>query len=434
MAKTSSQTPSATGKKSKSDSAGSLDRIQDDAQANSKRYLTILLILAIIVAAGLIFWQFFKSSKLEEEVGMYEVLQGALSEQTWEDRAQSLVDIQDKMKGAPQEPWYWVECAISHMHAASQQKTPADMIRYYESAVEACNVVQSEFAKTPWNTLPYRSKAPADLPEGESIPSYVAHIKARCEDQIEWLQPYEGAELTPAKDSNFTAELKFLIDETEHSLTIRTYSEAAPEAVANLKRLAEHFTNTHVIALQQDDMNADTNNAIILGTPYSKMVPDREDLHGNEADWVGFTLPPESPQMPVRRGHVAFGPRVELNQEVGIDPMRLIIYLTDDAQAKPTTTIFGEIEGSEEALTALDNLLPVFEGEGEERAKKMLPSGAGGMRFLVPEKRPKVIGVTTTGTPARSPDRPIESAPVMPAMPEERAPEEKDPDENDTGK
>jgi hypothetical protein len=80
--------------------------------------------------------------------------------------------------------------------------------------------------------------------------------------------------------------------------------------------------------------------------------------------------------------------------------------------------VFGEIEGSEEALTALDGLLATVVVEGEDRNKKVLAAvETPNLRLLEPEKSVAVKSVTVEGSPAVTPEAPITEEIVMPEKP-----------------
>jgi hypothetical protein len=322
------------------------------------------------------------------------------------------------MKGTEREAWYWWERARAARTVADIAKTPEEKIAAFQSARDACEILGSRFPKSSWVALPWRSSpAPRD-PQDQPVPSLTARLKTYCDAQIKWLQSVAGQGVTTTPDPDFSATLTLDIDGTEHTLKIKTYSAVAPYEVQNLVRLADYFAGTQLFGLQQDDPNTNVNHAVVLGSPLSKLVPDRKDVHGGPGDWVGFTLPSKASPLAIKRGSVGWAPRIENNVSVGLDPTRLVICLQDQAGFPNSLGVFGEIEGSEEALTALDGLLATVVVEGEDRNKKVLAAvETPNLRLLEPEKSVAVKSVTVEGSPAVTPEAPITEEIVMPEKP-----------------
>lgn len=405
-------------------------RLGNDFSIRPRFYATVLLVVALAVAAFMIWRQFSAQSTANAQAKAYTALTDMMSEPEASTRLTKLMDIESTLKGTDQEPWYWWSRAQTAKAVADAATTPEEKLKAFRSAADACSVLESRFSKTPWVQLPWRSThGPRDQAD-QPIPSLVTKLRTHSEAQIKWLQALDTKQLTPTTDSAFHADLVLSVDGVDHTLKLKTYSQFAPLEVENLARLATYFEGTHVFAIQQDDENTNTNHAVVLGSPLSKLAPTRSDLHGGTTDWVGFTLPSRATPLTLKRGSIGWGVRYENNIPVGLDPTRLVIYLNSEARTSQNLGLFGEIEGSEDALKALDAMLPVVDVDGETRTKKVLASAPSMLRWLVPEKLAAVKSLVVTGTPDRAPAVPNTAEIVLPEKPADLPKEEGQPKES----
>lgn len=420
---------------------GMLPRLATRFRERPALLVSAIIVAALLVGAFMVFQQIQKKSRAAEESRIYSAFSEARGATDAKDRLARLRDLEDAMRGVKIEPWYLFELAKAARMRADAAETIPEKISAYRLAANVAARIETDFPASAWAALPWRSApAPRDPPD-QPVPSLAKRLREFCEKQIAWLQPFEGQDFTSTVDPGFEVSITFSLLESTYEMVIRVYSGEAPQEVANLVRLKDYFEGTGLLALQQDDPNTDTNHAVVFGSPFTKLAPGRTDIHGSPDDWVGFTLPAKANTLTVKRGRVGWAHRFEKNASVGLDPTRLVVYLSDDARTQTPSGIFGEVVDSEEALSALSGLLAVVEREDEDTFKKQLPAlEAPGVRWLVPEVRPKIMEVRVLGTPATAPENPVLAEPAMPDVPpapeppkEPDAPERK-PGEDDAEK
>lgn len=418
------------------------DRLNEGLTANPKKAAT--LVVAIVVV-GLIIkfgYQYFTEKSASDQDRQYveilaaggtwaENLWGGVSIDTQRDakaRLEALRDVSTEAREGEYGAYYWWLTSKAAWEAAEAEEDPDEKIRLFTECRDACNQLETKHPDSVWMKVPWKSSQTEEI-----HPSLVVRRRAYCEAQIKFIEEHKAgvggtAEADPGVEASLT-----LTDENDpkvtHTFKIRTFSEAAPYAVEQfLQNLREKkWDGTHIYAIHENDPNTATIDAVSLGSPLSRS-PWATDLHGQDKDWVGFTLPIEPNRQEPKRGTIAFELHRDNGQVSGVSPTNLVIHLSDHpkpAASNQARVVFAEIvddEAGKAAMTWLENL-------AFDDTKPVGPQQ--GASVYAPKLTIRVTGGEPKGTPKVAPSMPLLKEWIDPEQPEKPKEDPKPENEGD---
>lgn len=338
-------------------SASVWERLAQDGRKNPSKWIGWGVALAVVAAIAIGAFQYFSSKKTQANDELGEDLQKALSETKPADRAERLRDVVDRVKGQPSEAWMLFTYARACKAAAESETKPDVKLGYYRRALEAATSAARDQAN-PLNSLPWKPS----LPGSPANASLIARMVDHCQKQVVWLEKNgQNIEVTPKTDAQLSAKLTLLDPEgKEHSLGLKFFSKEAPHLVDGFIALAKDgfFEGTQVFGVDQQDPNTEDVHAVLLGSAFSKLAPDRTDIIGKELDYIGYTLPRDDPGIEAKKGRLAYDVRKENGVPVGVNPASLALCVADPKDAGRDRVVFAETSSDSEVLNLLSQLTP----------------------------------------------------------------------------